>query len=102
MNSSKNVPLIKFLFRSRSRNIQRAWRLRKLNIQRRDDLCAMVRTMAAINHQRDEAIQECAGITRQRDEAILIADEALGGGHRSYCGWQDDNDQLEKLKQEIE
>lgn len=86
---------------SRRRNIRRAWKLRKLNIQRRDDLCAMVRNMAVMN--------------RQRDEAIFIAEEALSGGHRSpcyaeelnlaircRCGWRDETYRLENLKQEIE
>ena len=101
MNSSKNIPLIKFLYHSRRRNIRRAWRLRKLNIQRRDDLCARVRTMAVMN--------------RQRDEAIAIAQEALGDGHRypcyaderdktirCRCGWRDENSRLQKLKGEID
>ena len=101
MNSSKNVPLIKFLYYSRRRNIRRAWRLRKLNIQRRDDLCAMSRTMAVMN--------------RQRGEAIQIAQEALSDGHRypcyaderelairCRCGWRDENARLQKLKGEID
>ena len=85
---------------SRRRNIRRAWRLRKLNIQRRDDLCAIVRTMAVMN--------------RQRDEAIQIAQEALSDGHRypcyaderdktirCRCGWRDENARLQKLKGDI-
>ena len=109
------VNLSEDLERSRRRNIRRAWKLRKLNIQRRDDRCAMVRTMAAMNHQLEEAIQECAEVAHQRDEAIQIAEEAMGGGHRGHrctalleqvnsscdCGYWRGTLKLDKLTQEI-
>ena len=53
----------KRLERSRRANIRRAWRLRKLNIQRRADILAINRHFAL-------AGQRLAEVTRQRDEAV--------------------------------
>ena len=64
---------------------------------------------------REDEKRKLAEITRQRDEAIAIAEEALSGGHREpcyaeesnlaircRCGWREEDEQLDKLKQEIE
>ena len=102
MNSSKNIPLIKFLYHSRRRNIRRAWRLRKLNIQRRDDLCAMVRTMAVMNRQLEEAIAIAEDSLCGGHRFPCYASESFDSGHRCRCGWRDENARLEKLKGEIE
>ena len=99
--------LARRLERSRRRNIQRAWRLRK---EKRSN-----RSLAIYWNERCAIIAEQFNkITDQRDRAIQIAQEALSDGHRypcyaderepsirCRCGWREENARLEKLKEEI-
>ena len=103
------------LERSRRRNIQRAWNLRKeARSNRRAASYWKEWNSLFVEHFSSRFAERFDELTQQRDEAIAIAEDALCDGHRHpcyaderdpeircRCGWRNENSWLQDLKGEI-